>query len=67
MAYVSSQRATGFRLSTLVETVKTAITRRMTYAKTVAELDALSDRELADMGMHRSQIAQIAHQAAFGK
>ena len=34
------------------------------YRRTLDELSQLSDRDLADMGMHRSGIADIARDAA---
>lgn len=37
--------------------------RRAVYRRTVDELQALSDRELADFGFHRSEIPRIARQA----
>jgi uncharacterized protein YjiS (DUF1127 family) len=37
------------------------------YSQTARELDALTDRELADLGIHRASIRQIAIQAAYGK
>lgn len=40
--------------------------QRRAFRSTMAELDGLSDRDLADMGIHRSQIAAIAEQAAQG-
>ena len=36
------------------------------YRETFAELTALSNRELADLGMHRSELKRIAHEAAKG-
>lgn len=41
--------------------------RRRVYRQTFAELDALSDRELADLGLHRSLIRAVAKDAAYGK
>ncbi|MBM9595722.1 DUF1127 domain-containing protein [Roseitranquillus sediminis] len=34
--------------------------------KTYRELQSLSDRDLADLGISRSMIPQIAHDAAYG-
>lgn len=34
------------------------------YRTTVAELSALSDRDLADINLHRAQIAEVAAEAA---
>ena len=41
--------------------------RRRVYVQTVAELEALSDRDLADLGLHRSMISAVAKDAAYGK
>lgn len=41
--------------------------RRRVYSQTITELAALSDRELADLGLHRSMIAAVAKDAAYGK
>ena len=41
--------------------------KRAVYRKTISELQSLTDRELADLGIHRSAIKGIAHEAAFGK
>ena len=38
--------------------------RRRVYAKTLTELSRLSNRELADLGLHRSQLRSVALQAA---
>lgn len=40
------------------------IERRRAYKKTVSELFALSNRELADLGMSRSMIRSVALEAA---
>lgn len=64
MAYVNSTRTAtgGFmdRLAAVMQSVNEAVARRRLYNQTVRELDALSDRELADMGLHRSMITEIA-------
>ncbi len=44
------------KLETLWITLKTWNTRR----KTVAALSALTDHELADIGLHRSELSEIA-------
>jgi uncharacterized protein YjiS (DUF1127 family) len=71
MAYVNTTTAArkGFadRLAMLKDTVLTAINQRRVYARTVAELNALTDRELADLGIARLGITDIAHEAAYGK
>ncbi len=50
-------------LTSLIETAKTRFARYRLYRQTVNELSALSNRELADLGMHRSMIRRIALQA----
>ncbi|WP_027258325.1 DUF1127 domain-containing protein [Leisingera aquimarina] len=35
------------------------------YRKTVSELSALSARDLADLGLNRSEIQRVAYQAAY--
>lgn len=38
--------------------------RRQAYRRTLAELQACSDRDLADLGFHRSELPRIAREAA---
>lgn len=70
MAYVSTTRiaqpAGARRLDALFGALKTAIARRRLYAQTVAELNQLTDRELADLGLNRLNIPQVAREAAYG-
>jgi uncharacterized protein YjiS (DUF1127 family) len=71
MAYVNTSRAASFgladRFAAALQSVKAAMSRRAIYTQTVRELNALSPRELADLGIARSQIGEIAHEAAYGK
>lgn len=71
MAYVNSTRIAhnGFadRLSAVVASVKTALHRRRVFAETVRELNGLSTRDLADLGITASMITSIAKEAAYGK
>jgi uncharacterized protein YjiS (DUF1127 family) len=39
--------------------------RYRTYRRTVDELEALTDRELSDLGIHRSMVRGIAYRAAY--
>jgi uncharacterized protein YjiS (DUF1127 family) len=41
--------------------------RRRVYIQTMTELNALTDRELADLGLHRLMIPAVAKDAAYGK
>ncbi|GAA6161563.1 hypothetical protein NBRC116589_37370 [Ruegeria sp. HU-ET01832] len=54
--------ATG--LASLIEAAKTRYARYRIYRLTVNELSDLSNRELADLGLHRSMIRRLALQAA---
>lgn len=71
MAHVLTGRRAGVSLietlSNTLGALKAALARRAVYRRTVAELRALNDRDLADLGVHRSQIANLAHEAAYGK
>ncbi|MES2550002.1 MAG: DUF1127 domain-containing protein [Pseudomonadota bacterium] len=71
MAYVNTNSIArkGFadRLAPLKDIVLNAINQRRVYAQTVAELNALTDRELTDLGISRLGIADIAREAAYGK
>lgn len=72
MAYVNSTyRADALSLRDLIAHPLAAIQlmaqRRRVYVQTVAELQALSDRDLADLGLHRSMISAVAKDAAYGK
>ena len=46
-------------------TLRDRMARRATYRITVAELNSLSCRDLADLGIHRSAIKGIAVAAAY--
>lgn len=51
-------------LGHMTEGAASYMTRRRIYRQTVAELAALSDHELADLGIHRSHIRRIADETA---
>ena len=71
MAYVNSTRAAhtsaADRFTGLFAGFSAALQRRRVYTQTLSELRALSDRELADLGIVRSMIASVAREAAYGK
>jgi uncharacterized protein YjiS (DUF1127 family) len=71
MAYVNSTRsidaAIADGVSNAVKNVRERFEQYQVYRTTLRELSALSGRELADLGMHRSQIRSIALDAAYGK
>ena len=47
----------------LISHILSAIQRWREYRRTIAELAGLSDRELADLGISRSDIASVARDA----
>ena len=55
------------KLVKLVEDIFKSIHEARMASRTVDELSKLSDRELRDMGIHRSQIPGIAFAAARGE
>jgi uncharacterized protein YjiS (DUF1127 family) len=73
MAYANSSIARSFgfglrdRIAALVRIYNQGAARRRVYRQTVAELSALSDRDLADLGLHRALIRRVALDAANGK
>lgn len=71
MAYVSSHRAPRhsiFELAAgIVASLKAERARRVVFNQTLGELRRMTDRELADIGISRVQIDDIAYEAAYGK
>ena len=70
MAFFSDTQSNGASLSARVSAwwdgVKAETARRRVMRATYAELAALSDRELADLGMSRAEISRVAREAAYG-
>jgi uncharacterized protein YjiS (DUF1127 family) len=70
MAYVNNSRVASFglvdRIMAFVATAKAQRAQRAIYHRTVRELEKLSDRELADLGIARISITDVARVAAFG-
>lgn len=71
MAYTNAPRSAtaglADRLSALVADIRDSLRRRRLYRDTLRELNALSTRELNDLGIHRSMITRVALEAAYGK
>ena len=70
MAYAGNQSSAiqsglSNRLDALMIDVRARLARRRTFRRTFDELAALSDRELADLGLHRTEIRRVAYQAAY--
>ena len=70
MAFVNNTRAAApvipEGLGGIFKSVKVALERRAVFARTVRELNELTDRELADLGIARVSIRDVAAQAAYG-
>lgn len=71
MAFITETRTNGIsliqRLTNLRGNFTEARAQRKIYKTTVSELENLSGRELADLGLSRSSIKSIALEAAYGK
>jgi uncharacterized protein YjiS (DUF1127 family) len=68
MAHITDIRVHGpslrDRLANLRDALAHRAAKRKAYRQTFDELSRVSDRDLADMGIHRSMIPAIAQQAA---
>ena len=70
MAYVNSRSASlsiSDRVTSVFKLVKDAMARRRLFNQTLAELNALSDRDLTDLGISRDSIVELAREAAAPK
>ncbi|KUF08689.1 DUF1127 domain-containing protein [Pseudoponticoccus marisrubri] len=70
MAYASNasapaQSGLAARINNIVADLRARSARRKVYNQTYRELQSLSNRELADLGLSRSEIRRVAYQAAF--
>lgn len=54
-------------LSGFAARISDYLTRRAVYRRTISELRGMSNRDLADIGLNRSMIISVAHEAAWGK
>ena len=70
MAYVSEIRAAhlglGERFVAMMASFAERKARYTQYRTTVNELSQLTNRDLADIGLNRSQIKSIAYEHAYG-
>lgn len=70
MAYVNSRSSSvsiADRFAAFFKVSRDSFERRRVFNQTVAELSNLSDRDLADLGLVRANIADIAREAAYLK
>lgn len=68
MAYVQNITTTApaAGISGLVARISERFARYRVYRETHNELNQLTDRELADLGLSRATIPAVAHEAAYG-
>lgn len=61
----ASNTRQGHGLSALIENLRRFVVQRRTYRRTLSELQSLSTKDLADLGLNRSMLRRIAWQAAY--
>ena len=66
-ALTSAAILAGNRDKGLLARLGEAWQRRKVYTTTLRELNALTTRELADLGLTRSMLTRVALEAAYGK
>ncbi|SIO01650.1 DUF1127 domain-containing protein [Vannielia litorea] len=70
MAYATAQNTahTGIigRIEAFIEARREAAAKRRVYRQTLRELQTLTSRDLADLGIAPSMIRSVAYQAAYG-
>lgn len=68
MAFLTQAHSTTFGdiLAARFAQFKDAAAKRKVYNKTLNELQSLSMRELADLGLNPSMLRRIAYEAAYG-
>ncbi len=59
------QSGLSARFTAFSADLRARLARRAAFRTTLRELSALSDRELADLGLNRSVIRRVAYQAAY--
>ena len=70
MAYATDIRTAGTfgdRIAAIFKTIGEARAQRKIYNRTLNELRGLDARDLADLGISRSEIPFLAREAAYGK
>lgn len=70
MAYLNTQSATGTSfagsLFAGIENLRQRFVAYRQFRETLDGLNALTDRDLADLGLHRSQIPAVAKETVYG-
>lgn len=52
------------RLHASIDDLRLRIARYRVFRQTMSEMGALNNRELADLGLHRSELRRVAYQAS---
>jgi uncharacterized protein YjiS (DUF1127 family) len=55
------------RLANALASLRDAAAKRALYVATLRELKALSEHELADIGIRKGDLRRLAYEAAYGK
>lgn len=55
------------RVSAFARTIAKRFADYRLYQRSLSELNALSDRDLADLGLHRSMIRAVAFETVYGQ
>jgi uncharacterized protein YjiS (DUF1127 family) len=70
MAHTSDFRSAGFSFVPRIAELCVSFTKNLeeyhTYHRTLAELESLTSRELADIGLNRHALKDIAYESAYG-
>lgn len=67
ISHHSARLSLANHIAAYVASYKEARARGAAYDRTLGELRAMTDRDLADIGIARIQIEDIAYKAAYGK
>ncbi len=70
MAYVSTQKITNVTLAERIAAFASGFGKKVgeyrLYRRTLNELQAMSARDLTDLGLHREELRQVALDAVYG-
>lgn len=65
-AHTAAESGLRGRLLSAIQRMQDNRARRAVYRQTLRELNALTTRDLDDLGINRSMISRLAHEAAWG-
>ncbi|MBB5221372.1 uncharacterized protein YjiS (DUF1127 family) [Amaricoccus macauensis] len=67
MAHALTNSAAAASGLGLIDRVRAAFARYRAYRNTLIELQSLSSRELADLGLSRASVRDVAREAAYSR